>query len=83
MDARCKNCDTVIFGVFCHRCGEKVLVKEDFHVSRYIGGFIFSLTNLDSKFYRTLKAFLGQPGQLSGDYLRGLENHFFRPYKFF
>jgi len=83
MDARCKNCDTVILGVFCHRCGEKVLVKEDFHVSRYIGGFISSLTNLDSKFYRTLKAFLGRPGQLSGDYLRGLRKPFLSPIQIF
>ena len=83
MDGVCKNCETNIVGIYCHDCGEKVLFKEDFHVSRYIGGFFSSLTNLDSKFYRALKAFLGRPGQLSADYFRGLRKPFLSPIQIF
>lgn len=83
MDGICKNCSTNIVGIYCHDCGEKVLSEADFHVSRYIGSFFSSFTNLDSKLYRTLKAFLTQPGQLAGDYLRGLRKPFFSPIQIF
>ena len=83
MDGTCKSCGTDIVGNYCHDCGEKVLSKEDFHVSRYIGGFISSLTNLDSKLYRTLKAFFIRPGQLSRDYLNGIRKPFLSPIQIF
>ena len=79
----CKNCDTKIVGIYCHNCGEKILRKEDFYVSQYIGGFFSNLTNLDSKFFRTLKAFLVHPGQLSRDYFRGLREPYLSPVQFF
>lgn len=83
MDGICKNCSANIVGIYCHDCGEKVLSEADFHVSRYIGSFFSSFTNLDSKFYRTLKAFLSQPGRLSHDYFRGLRKPFFSPIQIF
>ncbi|MDB2438410.1 DUF3667 domain-containing protein [Hellea sp.] len=83
MGRTCKNCSTDIAGVYCHDCGEKVLSDEDFHVTRYIGGFFSGLTNLDSKIYRTLKAFLIRPGQLSADYLSGIRKPFLSPVQIF
>lgn len=83
MDGVCKNCGVEIVGVYCHDCGEKLLVPEDFHVSRYIGGFFSSLTNVNSKFYRTAKGFLTQPGKLSADYLSGLRKPFLSPIQIF
>jgi len=70
-------------GLYCHECGEKILVKEDFYISRYISGFISTLTNLDSKFYTTFKAFLGRPGQLSADYLNGRRKPYLTPIQIF
>ena len=83
MDEICKNCEANKLGTYCHRCGEKTLDKDDFLVRQYVGSFVSSLTNLDSKFYRTLKAFIGQPGRLSADYFRGLRKPFLSPIQIF
>jgi len=83
MYGTCKNCSADIAGVYCQACGEKVLTNEDFHVTRYIGWFFSGLTNLDSKIYRTLKAFLFRPGQLSRDYLSGIRKPFLSPVQIF
>jgi len=83
MDRLCKNCNSDIVGIYCHNCGEKLLFKEDFHVRRYIGGFFTSLTNVDSKFYRTVRAFIGRPGRLSADYLDGLRKPYLSPIQIF
>lgn len=83
MDGICENCNSEIIGIYCHVCGEKVLTVEDFYVRRYVSGFFSSLTNLDSKFYKTFQAFLGRPGQLSADYLRGLRKPFLTPIQIF
>ena len=83
MHGLCKNCSAEMSGIYCQSCGEKVLSDTDFHVSRYVGGFISSLTNLDNKFYRTVKAFLGRPGQLSRHYLDGLRKPYLSPIQIF
>ena len=83
MEGLCKNCGADMMGEYCHVCGEKVLSDTDFHVSRYVGGFVSSLTNLDNKFYRTVKAFLGRPGQLSRHYFDGLRKPYLSPVQIF
>jgi len=66
----CLNCGTELRGPFCHYCGQPdknfmrmfpVLVKD----------LITDLLDLDSRFFRTLKPLLFQPGKLTRDYLGG------------
>lgn len=83
MNGLCKNCSANISGIYCQACGEKVVAPEDFYISRYISGFVSGLTNVDTKFYRTLGAFLKRPGQLSRDYFAGLRKPYLSPIQIF
>jgi hypothetical protein len=66
----CLNCGTELRGPFCYYCGQPdknfmrmfpVLVRD----------LITDLLDLDSRFFRTLKPLLFQPGKLTRDYLDG------------
>jgi len=68
--ASCLNCGTELRGPFCYYCGQPdknfmrifpVLVKD----------LITDFLDLDSRFFRTLKPLLFQPGKLTRDYLVG------------
>ena len=68
--AQCLNCGTRLQGPFCHYCGQPdrnflrffpVLLRE----------LLSDLLDLDSRFTRTLKPLLFQPGRLTCDYLEG------------
>lgn len=83
MSHRCINCSTDHDGVFCPACGEKILTVKDFRVGKYFGSFFTSLTNLDTKFYRTAKAFFLRPGQLSRDSIVGLRKPYLTPIQIF
>ncbi len=83
MDGLCKNCSANISGTYCQNCGEKVVAPEDFYISRYISSFVSGLTNVDTKFYRTLGAFVKRPGQLSRDYFAGLRKPYLSPIQTF
>lgn len=66
----CLNCGTELQGPFCYYCGQPdknfmrvfpVLVRD----------LVTDLLDLDSRFFRTLKPLLFQPGKLTRDYLDG------------
>lgn len=83
MGELCKNCNTNMQGLYCHICGEKKLTETDFHISRYVSSFISSLSNIDNKVLRTLKALLFKPGKLSADYFYGLRKPYLSPIQLF
>jgi len=67
---RCLNCGTILQGPFCYYCGQPdknfmrffpVLIRE----------FMEDFLELDSRFMRTMKPLLFQPGKLTRDYLDG------------
>ena len=66
----CRNCSTELKGPFCYYCGQPdkrflrffpVMIREMFQ----------DLFELDSRFTRTLKPLLFQPGKLTRDYIDG------------
>ena len=66
----CLNCGSTLHGPFCHYCGQPdrkflrffpVLVRE----------MVSDAFDLDSRFLRTMKPLLFQPGKLTRDYLSG------------
>lgn len=83
MSENCLNCGAERKDIFCPVCGEKKLSAEDFEISRLAGGFFTSLTNIDTKFFRTVRNFVGRPGQLSFDYFRGLRKPYLTPIQIF
>ncbi|MDT0677828.1 DUF3667 domain-containing protein [Autumnicola musiva] len=81
---KCLNCDhpLSISDRFCPRCGQmnstKKLSFEDFFSEFFSGIFAY-----DSRFQRTLKALLFQPGKISKDYIRGRRMHYANPFRFY
>ncbi len=79
---RCLNCTTKLVGPFCHYCGQPdkrlirffpVLVRE----------FFEDFLELDTRFTRTMKPLLFQPGRLSRDYLDGRRYRYTTPIRLF
>lgn len=79
---RCLNCSTELKGPFCHYCGQPdkrllrffpVLLRE----------FFEDFLELDSRFTRTMKPLLFQPGRMTRDYLDGRRFRFTPPMRLF
>lgn len=78
----CLNCGTKLQGPFCHYCGQPdkrllrffpVLVRE----------FFEDFLELDTRFSRTMKPLLFQPGRLTRDYLDGRRYRYTPPIRLF
>lgn len=79
----CRNCDHHFRGRYCNLCGEKVVEPGDFRLGRILSQAFGSITNLDSKLFRTLKLLFFRPGQLSVCYVEGLRVPYMKPFQLF
>jgi hypothetical protein len=61
----CKVCDNAFKGRFCNVCGEKIIEPGERSIIHFFSGLLNAFTFLDSKFFRSVKLLLFQPGQLS------------------
>lgn len=78
----CLNCKSVIYGRFCHVCGQQnVEPKETFW--GLITHFIYDVTHFDGKFFATTKHLLFRPGYLAYEYLRGRRASYLNPIKMY
>jgi hypothetical protein len=75
----CANCGVMLHGRWCHACGQKCIEAADRRLAHLLGQFFTALTDLDSRFWRTLRALFLQPGRLSRDYLDGRRQHWVPP----
>ena len=83
LPANCKNCGTELRGRYCSSCGEKTLLPEDHSLRHYLSFLINAFTFADSKFWRTLKAVVLRPGELSKAYMQGPRSPYMPPLAFF
>lgn len=79
----CKSCQTTFEGKYCHTCGEKIIEDKDFHLSSIFSSALGSITNLDSKLYRSLRSFFLRPGELSEKFIRGERKNYVKPFQIF
>lgn len=78
----CLNCKSVIYGRFCHICGqENMEPKETFW--GLITHFIYDITHFDGKFFDTTKYLLFRPGFLAYEYLRGRRASYLNPIRMY
>jgi hypothetical protein len=78
----CLNCKSVIYGRFCHICGqENTEPKETFW--GLITHFIYDITHFDGKFFTSVKSLLFRPGYLSHEYLRGRRAAYLNPVRMY
>lgn len=78
----CLNCGAVIYGRFCHVCGqENVVPKESF--GKLVIHFFYDITHFDSKFFETVKDLFFKPGFLSKEYLLGRRASYLHPIRMY
>jgi len=68
--ARCSNCDALLDGPYCARCGQK---SVNLHVpfNQFISEVIDDALSLDTRLVRTLRPLMFRPGLVTRDYLLG------------
>lgn len=79
----CKNCAEPLAGRYCSSCGEKVIEKADLNVSSLFFQFFSELTSLDSKFIRSVKYILVQPGKYTRSWAEGPRKRIMKPLALF
>ena len=78
----CLNCKSVIYGRFCHVCGqENIEPKETFW--GLLTHFVYDVTHFDGKFFDTTKYLLFRPGFLALEYLRGRRASYLNPIRMY
>jgi hypothetical protein len=70
-------------GEFCHACGQKRFVESDRRFGHLLHQFVASATDLDGRFWRTLRALAFQPGLLSREYFDGRRARWISPVSLF
>ena len=80
---RCSNCGTDLVGAYCHACGQKRFVESDRRFGHLLHQFLASATDLDGRFWRTVRALLFHPGLLSREYFDGRRAHWLSPVSLF
>jgi len=79
----CTNCGTTLTGEFCHACGQKRFVESDRRFGHLLHQFAASATDLDGRFWRTIRALAFQPGLLSREYFDGRRARWISPVSLF
>ncbi len=79
----CLNCDAKLEGLYCHQCGEKVIVDKDKSIFQIIGDFLNALFFLDNKFLRSIWTLIRRPGKLTNAYNNGPRKKYTKPISLF
>ena len=78
----CLNCGTELKGDFCYKCGQK---NKSFQISfkQLISEFLGDYLTFDSKFFRSLKPLLFNPGFLTNEYITGRRVRYIFPLRLY
>lgn len=79
---RCGNCNAVLFGEHCYRCGQPDhgLVR---HFSSVMGDFADTVLQIDTRLTRTIGPLLLRPGFLTTEYFAGRRVRYVSPVRLF
>lgn len=80
---KCPNCNNELTGNFCSNCGQKRYEFNDRKVSTFVKNFFEESFSFDSKFIKTLKHLLINPGFLTHEYIIGRVNSYVTPLKLY
>jgi hypothetical protein len=78
----CGNCHQPVGGAFCANCGQEDRTYL-LSLAELVMEFFGELTNVDSRFYRSLKPLLFKPGWLTMEYIRGRRQRYFPPIRLY
>lgn len=79
----CLNCGTKLIDTYCHNCGVKKYNRADHTFRIFLNELLHSLTFVDNKFLKSIKALVLKPGRLTKEFLDGKRTNFVRPLQLF
>lgn len=79
----CISCGNSFSGVYCNKCGEKILQPSERTVTHFVAQVANEITSLESRLWFTLKTIICHPGQLCTDYAKGKRNPYMKPIALF
>lgn len=78
----CLNCGAVIYGPYCHLCGQRNNEPKE-TVWQLITHFFEDITHYDGRFFSSMRYLLFRPGFLSAEYLRGRRASYLNPVRMY
>lgn len=82
MAGGCANCGARLDGAYCSACGQRVEPRIQ-PLAYFVGEAFDTITNIDSRMWRTLLPLLGRPGWLTQEYLQGRRASYVPPFKLY
>src|SRR5262245_28811241 len=79
----CQTCGAAASAAYCGACGERRLSSSDLGVLTVIGQVFESITNVDGRAFRTIRALFVQPGELTLAFLEGRRKQYIAPFQVF
>lgn len=79
----CKSCGNQFEGLYCNKCGEKVLQPVDRSFRSFLSNILLAVTFTDNKFIRSLKFVITKPGFLSKEFSEGRRVNYIKPLQLF
>lgn len=78
----CMNCAAPLAGHYCANCGQEARIETP-TVREFVREFLQDQMALEGKLLRTLRVLVGQPGQLTLDYIDGRRQRYIRPLRLY
>lgn len=78
----CLNCNTPLYGRYCHVCGQENLEPKE-TVWHLVNHFFQDITHFDGKFFSTVKYLITKPGFLSKEYMQGKRASYLNPIRMY
>jgi len=79
----CKSCGSSFAGLYCNQCGEKIIQPSDRSLRTFLSSVMVALTFADSKFFKSIKLVVLNPGFLSREFADGRRVKYLRPMSLF
>lgn len=83
MSEPCANCGAAVTGSYCAQCGQRRFTEADRRFGHLLAQFFEAATDLDGRFWGSVRALLFLPGRLSRDYMDGRRARWMSPIALF
>jgi hypothetical protein len=80
--ARCPNCDNPLTDAFCAHCGQKVKPLNP-TMRELAGDVLGEVTDVDNRFFRTVRCLFTRPGFLSREHAAGRRASYVSPVRLY
>lgn len=75
----CANCGAPLLARYCGECGQRRMSAQDRSMHALLAQFWQGLTDLDGRFWGSLRTLLFRPGRLSRDHIAGRRKRWMSP----